>query len=63
MTNVVRLFTYEIEIVETMSAIIELVAKDDSSAILLAQERYRNEDIELYYDNLIDTEFSIFDKK
>ena len=63
MTNVVRLFTYEIEIVETLSAIVELVAKDDSSAILLAQERYRNEDIELYYDNLIDTEFSIFDKK
>ena len=54
---------YQIEIVETMSAIVEIVAKNDFSAILLAQERYRNEDIELNYDNLIDTEFNIFDKK
>ena len=54
---------YQIEIIETMSAIVEIVAKDDSSAILQAQERYRNEDIELSYDNLIDTKFNVFDKK
>lgn len=54
------LYTYEIEIVETMSAIIEVVAEDDSSAILKARERYRNEDIELNYDDLIDTKFNIF---
>ncbi len=53
-------YTYEIEIVETMSAIIEVVAEDDSSAILKARERYRNEDIELNYDDLIDTKFNIF---
>lgn len=47
MTSSTDLYTYEIEIVETMSAIIEIVAEDDSSAILQAQERYRNEDIEL----------------
>ena len=47
MTNKKKSKTYQIEIVETMSAIIEIVAKDDSSAILQAQERYRNEDIEL----------------
>ena len=63
MTSSTDLYTYEIEIVETMSAIIEIVAKDDSSAILQAQERYRNEDIELNYDDLIDTKFNIFDKK
>ena len=57
------LYTYEIEIVETMSAIIEIVAEDDSSAILQAQERYRNEDIELNYDDMIDTKFNIFDVK
>lgn len=45
MTSATDLYTYEIEIVETMSAIIEIVAEDDSSAILQAQERYRNEDI------------------
>ena len=63
MTNEKETKNYQIEIVETMSAIIEIVAKDGSSAILQAQERYRNEDIELNYDNLIDTEFNIFDKK
>ena len=63
MTKEIGLFTYEIEIVETMSAIIEIVARDDSSAILQAQEKYRNEDIVLHYDDLIDTKFNIFDKK
>ncbi|MGM8870327.1 DpnD/PcfM family protein [Psychrobacter sp. 2Y5] len=52
---------YQIEIVETMSAIIEISAKDDSSAVMQAQERYRNEDIELNYDDLIDTKFNIFE--
>ena len=63
MTNKKKSKTYQIEIVETMSAIIEIVAKDDSSAILQAQERYRDEDIELNYDDLIDTKFNIFDRK
>ena len=63
MTNKKESKTYQIEIVETMSAIIEIVAKDDSSAILQAQEKYRNEDIELNYDDLIDTKFNIFDKE
>ena len=63
MTSATDLYTYEIEIVETMSAIIEIVAEDDSSAILQAQERYRNEDIELNYDDMIDTKFNIFDVK
>lgn len=63
MTNSENSRTYEIEIVETMSAILEVVAEDESSAILQAQERYRNEDIELNYDDLIDTKFNIFDVK
>lgn len=63
MTSETGLYTYEIEIVETMSAIIEIKAEDDSSAILQAQEEYRNEDIELDYDDLIDTQFNIFAKK
>lgn len=63
MTNKKKSKIYQIEIVETMSAIIEIVAKDDSSAILQAQERYRDEDIELNYDDLIDTKFNIFDRK
>ena len=63
MTNETELYTYEVEIVETMSTIIKIVAEDDALAILQAQEKYKNEDIELNYDDLIDTRFNIFDKK
>ena len=63
MTNEIGLTTYQIEIVETMSRIVEVMAKDDSSAILQARTMYRKEDVELFYDDLIDTKFNIFDKK
>ncbi|MGB3109350.1 MAG: DpnD/PcfM family protein [Psychrobacter alimentarius] len=63
MTNEVGLTTYQIEIVETMSRIVEVIATDDSSAILQARTMYRNEDVELFYNDLIDTKFNIFDKK
>ncbi|MGO2213462.1 DpnD/PcfM family protein [Psychrobacter alimentarius] len=63
MTNEVGLTTYQIEIVETMSHIVEVMATDDSSAILQARTMYRKEDVELFYDDLIDTKFNIFDKK
>ncbi|MBO1517426.1 DpnD/PcfM family protein [Psychrobacter halodurans] len=63
MKNDTGLKTYQIEIVETMSAIIDIKAEDDSSAIMQAQEKYRNEDVELNYDDLIDTKFNIFDVK
>ncbi|MGP9688600.1 DpnD/PcfM family protein [Psychrobacter sp. AOP22-C1-C5] len=63
MNNTTGLTTYQVEIVETMSCIVEVVAIDDSSAILQARDMYRNEDIELFYDDLIDTKFNIFDKK
>lgn len=61
MTNEKVLKTYQIEIVETMSTIIAIKAEDDSSAIMQAKQRYRNEDIELNYDDLIETEFNIFE--
>ncbi len=63
MKNDTGLKTYQIEIVETMSAIIDIKAEDDSSAMTQAQEKYRNEDIELNYDDLVDTKFNIFDVK
>lgn len=63
MTNEIGLTTYQIEIVETMSRIVEVIATDDSSAILQARTMYRNEDVELFYDDLVDTKFNIFDKK
>ena len=52
--------TFQIEIVETMSALIEVVAEDGETALLKAQEIYRSEDIILEPDDMLDTEFIIF---
>lgn len=60
MTNKKEMKTYQIEIIETMSALIEVTAEDDASAILKANERYRNEDIVLYPDDMMDTKFIIY---
>lgn len=60
MTDKKGLKTYQIEVIETMSALIEVVAEDGETAMLEAQERYRNEDIVLYPDDFIDTKFIIF---
>ena len=50
---------FQIEIVETLSNIIEISAENEQEALLKAQELYRNEDIVLYPDDLIDTKFNI----
>ena len=52
--------TFQIEIVETLSTIVEVVAEDEQSALLKAQEMYRNEQVVLYPDDFIDTQFNIF---
>ena len=62
MINEQKLKTYQIEIVETLSTIVEIVAKDDATAILKAQERYRKEEVVLYPDDLIDNKYNIFTK-
>ena len=51
---------FQIEIVETLSNLVEISAENEQEALLKAQELYRNEDIVLYPDNLIDTKFNIF---
>ena len=56
MTNEKELKTYQVEIIETMSRVVEIVAESDSSA----NERYRNEDIVLYPDDMMDTKFIIY---
>ena len=50
---------FQIEIVETLSSIVRVNAEDEQGALLKAQELYRNEDVVLYPDNLIDTKFNI----
>ena len=51
---------FQIEIIETLSNIVEVLAENEQEALLKAQELYRNEDVVLYPDNLIDTKFNIF---
>ena len=51
---------FQIEIIETLSNLVEISAENEQEALLKAQELYRNEDIVLYPDNLIDAKFNIF---
>ena len=48
------------EIVETLSNIVEVLAENEQEALLKVWDIYRNEDIVLYPDDLIDTKFNIF---
>ena len=51
---------FQIEIVETLSNIVEVVAEDKQSALLKVQEMYKSEQVILYPDDFIDTKFNIF---
>ena len=51
---------FQIEIIETLSNIVEVLAENEQEALLKARDIYRNEDIVLYPDDLIDTKFNIF---
>ena len=51
---------FQIEIVETLSNLVEISAENEQEALLKAQDTYRNEEVALYPDNLIDTKFNIF---
>ncbi len=51
---------FQIEIVKTLSNLVEISAENEQEALLKAQELYRNEEVVLYPDDLIDTKFNIF---
>ena len=51
---------FQIAIIETLSNIVEVLAENEQEALLKARDIYRNEDIILYPDDLIDTKFNIF---
>ena len=51
---------FQIEIIETLSNIVKVLAENEQEALLKARDIYRNEDIILYPDDLIDTKFNIF---
>ena len=50
---------FQIEIVETLSSIVRINSENEQGALLKAQELYRNEEVVLYPNNLIDTKFNI----
>ncbi|HSP84612.1 MAG TPA: DpnD/PcfM family protein [Psychrobacter sp.] len=51
---------FQIEIVETLSNLVEVSAENEQDALLKAQAMYRNEEVILYPDDFIDTKFNIF---
>ena len=54
---------FEIEIVETLSTLVEISAENEQEALLKAQDMYRREEVILYPDDCIDTKFNIFKRK
>ena len=52
---------FQIEVVETLSNIVEVNAENEQEALLKAQDMYRNEEVVVYPDDFIDTKFNIFD--
>jgi len=53
--------TFHIEIIETLSQIVEIVAEDEQSALLKAQQLYRNEQVVLDSEDYRDTKYNIFE--
>ena len=51
---------FQIEIIETLSNIVEVLAENEQEALLKAQDMYRNEDVVLYPDDFIETKFNVF---
>ena len=52
---------FQIEVIETLSNIVEFSAENEQEALLKAQDRYRNEEVILYSDDCIDIQFNIFE--
>jgi hypothetical protein len=52
---------FHIEIIETLSQIVEIVAEDEQSALLKAQQLYRNEQMVLDSEDYKDTKYNIFE--
>lgn len=57
--NIKSMKTFHIEIVETLSQIVKIVAEDEQTALVKAQEIYRNEELVLDSDDYIDTKFNV----
>ena len=51
---------FQIEIIETLSNIVEVSTENEQKALLKARDMYRNEEVILYPDDCIDTKLNIF---
>lgn len=52
--------TFQIEVKETLSQLVEISADSEAEAVLIAKQRYQNEEIVLDADNHIATDFSVW---
>ena len=50
---------FQIEIIETLSNIVEVLAENEQEALLKAQDMYKKEEVILYADDCIDTKLNI----
>ena len=51
---------FQIEIIETLSNIVEVLAENEQEALLKARDIYRYEDVISYPAEFIDTKFNVF---
>lgn len=50
--------TFYISVTETLNKIVEVHAEDSSEALQKAEDAYYNGEIELDYNNMVDTDFN-----
>ena len=53
--------SYVIEIVESVSKLIEIEAENEEEALEIAQRKYNNEEIELTDDDELEVTFNVYD--
>lgn len=53
--------SYVIEIVESVSKLIEIEAENEEEALEIAQRKYSNEEIELTDDDELEVTFNVYD--
>ena len=54
--------TYFVEIIETLSKVVEVAADNDAGAISIVTEKYKSEEYILDYSDYIDTLIQIVDE-
>ena len=53
--------SYVVEIVESVSKLVEIEAENEEEALEIAQQKYSNEEIELTDDDELEVIFNVYD--